>query len=109
MKALTKELETSTSLADKTHKGHTFIHKLKLSINNILNADAREKQRVSTPSMAAPPAMTSIEIPIQQLRIRKSYKEHIPNYAHFESPMVRPIIGKTITSYKQLMHDPKTV
>jgi hypothetical protein len=40
--------------------------------------------------------------------VHKLYKDHIPNYAHFASPMVHLTTGKTITSYKQLMHDPKT-
>ncbi len=64
LKALTKELETATSLMVKTHKGCTFIHKLKIVIDGILNANAREEQRVSMPNEAAPPAMTSIELPI---------------------------------------------
>jgi hypothetical protein len=38
----------------------------------------------------------------------KLYEEHIPNYAHFASPMVHPTTGETINSYKQLMHDPQT-
>ena len=38
----------------------------------------------------------------------KAYKDHIPNYAHFASPMVHPKTGETITSYKRLMNDPKT-
>jgi hypothetical protein len=33
LKALTEELETATSLTVKTHKGCTFIHKLKIAIN----------------------------------------------------------------------------
>jgi hypothetical protein len=40
--------------------------------------------------------------------VHKLYKEHIPNYAHFASPMVHPTTGETITSYKQLMHDFQT-
>jgi hypothetical protein len=40
--------------------------------------------------------------------VPKLYKEHIPNYAHFASPMVHPTMGKTITSHKQLIHDPET-
>jgi hypothetical protein len=40
--------------------------------------------------------------------VHRSYEDHIPNYAHFASPMVHPTTGETITSYKQLMHDPKT-
>jgi hypothetical protein len=50
-----------------THKGRTFIHKLKLAIDGILNANVREEQRVGMPNVAAPPAIISIEIPIQQI------------------------------------------
>jgi hypothetical protein len=33
----------------------------------------------------------------------------MPNkFEHFASPMVHPITGKTISSYKKLMHDPAT-
>jgi hypothetical protein len=35
----------------------------------------------------------------------KSYKSMVPNYAHFASPMLHPMTGETITSYKQLMHN----
>jgi hypothetical protein len=38
----------------------------------------------------------------------KAYEGHIPNYAHFASPMVHPTTGETITSYKWLMNDPET-
>jgi hypothetical protein len=38
----------------------------------------------------------------------KSYKNMVPNYAHFALPMVHPTIGETITSYKRLMHNPET-
>jgi hypothetical protein len=68
LKALTKELKTATSLRVKTHKGCTFIHKLKIAIDVILNADKREEQKVSMPNVAAPPAMTSIKLPIQQIK-----------------------------------------
>jgi hypothetical protein len=37
----------------------------------------------------------------------KSYKNMVPNNAHFMSPMVHPMTGETITSYKCLMHNPK--
>jgi hypothetical protein len=40
--------------------------------------------------------------------VRKAYKDHIPNYAHFASPMVHPKTGETVTSYKRLMNDPNT-
>jgi hypothetical protein len=40
--------------------------------------------------------------------VRKAYEDHIPNYAHFASPMVHPKTGETITSYKRLMNDPDT-
>jgi hypothetical protein len=66
LKALTKELEAATSLTIEMHKGHTFIHKLKLAIDGILNANKREVQRVSMPNEAAPPAMTSVELPIKK-------------------------------------------
>jgi hypothetical protein len=37
-----------------------------------------------------------------------AFVEKIPNYAHNASPMVHPTTGKTITSYKRLMNNPKT-
>jgi hypothetical protein len=67
LKAHTKELKTTTSLMVKTHKGRTFIHKSKIPIYGILNANEEEEQRVSMPNAAAPPAMTSVEQPIQQI------------------------------------------
>jgi hypothetical protein len=32
--------------------------------------------------------------------------DSVPNYAHFVSPMIHPVTGKTISSYKKLMHNP---
>jgi hypothetical protein len=40
--------------------------------------------------------------------VHKAYTGHIPNYAHFALPMVHPTMGKTITSYKHLINNPKT-
>jgi hypothetical protein len=40
--------------------------------------------------------------------VQKSYKDTIPNYAHFALPMVHPTTGEIISSYKQLMNDPET-
>ncbi len=40
--------------------------------------------------------------------VHKACKDHIPNYAHFASPMVHPTMGITITSYKQLMNNSET-
>jgi hypothetical protein len=37
-----------------------------------------------------------------------AFVDKVPNYAHFASPMVHPTTGKTITSYKRLMNNPKT-
>jgi hypothetical protein len=54
LKALTKEVEMATSLMVKTHKGCTFIHKLNIAMDVILNANKREVQRVSMPNAAAP-------------------------------------------------------
>ncbi len=31
-----------------------------------------------------------------------------PHFEHFACPMVHPVTGKTISSYKKLMHDPAT-
>ena len=37
-----------------------------------------------------------------------AYKDNVPNFAHFASPMVHPTTGENISSYKRLMHDPET-
>jgi hypothetical protein len=55
LKALIKELITTTAIAAKTHKGRTFIQKLKIAIDDLLMADVGSKQRVGTISMPAPP------------------------------------------------------
>jgi hypothetical protein len=67
LKALTEELKMATSLMVKMHNAHTFIHKLKIAFDSILNANEREEQSVSMPNRAAPPAITSVELPIQQI------------------------------------------
>ncbi len=35
-------------------------------------------------------------------------KREPPHFEHFACPMVHPVTGKTILSYKQLMHNPAT-
>ncbi len=35
------------------------------------------------------------------------YVDHVPNYAHYASPMIHPETGEIISSYKCLMHDPE--
>jgi hypothetical protein len=30
----------------------------------------------------------------------------VPNFEHYANPMVHPVTGETISSYKKLMHDP---
>jgi hypothetical protein len=43
------------------------------------------------------------------LCLMKHAKKSIPTmFKHFASPMVHPIMGKTISSYKKLMNDPAT-
>jgi hypothetical protein len=37
-----------------------------------------------------------------------AFVDKVPNYAHYAIPMVHPTTGKTITSYKRLMNNPKT-
>ncbi len=54
LKALTKELKRATSLTIKMHKGCTFIPKLKIAIDGIMNANTREEQRVSMPNATTP-------------------------------------------------------
>ncbi len=36
-------------------------------------------------------------------------KQLAPNFEHFANPMVHPVTGETISSYKKLMHDPATI
>jgi hypothetical protein len=33
---------------------------------------------------------------------------HVPHFDHYGSPMVHPVMGKTISSYKHLMNNPAT-
>ena len=60
LKALAKKLTTTLAVAAKTHKGCTFIHKLRIAIDDLLTADVGSKQRVGTISMAAPPEMAHV-------------------------------------------------
>jgi hypothetical protein len=61
LKVLTEELTTTTAIAAKMHKGHTFIHKLKLT------ADVGSKRRVGTNCIAAPPEMSPVGQPITRI------------------------------------------
>jgi hypothetical protein len=36
-----------------------------------------------------------------------AFIDHVLNYAHYASPMIHPVTGKTISSYKRLIHDPE--
>jgi hypothetical protein len=38
-----------------------------------------------------------------------AFIDHVPNYAHYASPMIHPVTGETISSYKCLMHNPNMV
>ena len=67
LKALTKELTTTTSIAAKMHKGCTFIHKLKIAIDNLLTADGGSEQRVGANSMTVPPEVAPVGQPIKQI------------------------------------------
>ncbi len=67
LKALTKELTTTTEIAAKTHKGQTFIQKLKIDIDDLLTADVVSEQRVGTNSIAAPPAIAQVGRPIERI------------------------------------------
>ena len=67
LKALTKELTATTAIAAKTHKGRTFIQKLKIAIDNLLVSDMGSKQRVGTNSVAAPPQIAQLGQPIERI------------------------------------------
>jgi hypothetical protein len=68
LKALTKELITETVIAAKTHKGRTFIQKLKIAIDDLLTADMGSKQRVGTNSVAVlPQIMVQVGRPIKRI------------------------------------------
>jgi hypothetical protein len=67
LKALTKELTTETAIAAKTHKGRTFIQKLKIAIDNLLMTDMGSKQRLGTNSIAAPPQIAQPGQPIERI------------------------------------------
>ena len=64
LKALTKELKTTTVIASKMHKGCTFIQRLKLAIDGILKKDMDTDQRVQ---MSSVKVHTGIDRPIQQI------------------------------------------
>jgi hypothetical protein len=67
LKSLTKELTTETAIAAKTHKGRTFIQKLKIAIDNLLTTDMGSEQRVGTNSVAAPPQIAQVGQPIERI------------------------------------------
>jgi hypothetical protein len=46
LKALTEELQTTTDIAAKTHKGQTLIKKMGKAIKHILNPPASDEQRM---------------------------------------------------------------
>ena len=53
-------------------------------------------------------ALYSPPVFVQRNYVHHNFVKNVPNYAHYASPMVHPTTGKTITSYKCLMHNPAT-
>ncbi len=45
---------------------------------------------------------------LHTLRALMKYAKLATNFEHYTNPMVHPVTGKTVTSYKKLMHDPAT-
>jgi hypothetical protein len=44
----------------------------------------------------------------QRKYVHHNFVKNVLNYAHYLSSMVHPTTSETISSYKQLMHDPAT-
>ncbi len=62
------------------------------AINLLMESEKRSCQRAFTPTSLLPPVVL----------------DDPSHLEHFCSPMVHPITGETISSYKKLMHDPVT-
>ena len=73
-----------------------------------LRASARLISQQALNAMTMPESIKAPVVFTPRHFVCKAYKDHIPNYAHFTSPMVHPQTGETITSYKRLMNDPET-
>ena len=68
LKALTKELQTATSIASDTHKGWTLIQSLGKAIKVILNPPTGGEQRVDTnDGIVEPPSATEALVPIPRI------------------------------------------
>jgi len=51
-------------------------------------------------------ALCAPQVFVQQNYEHHNFVKNVPNYMHFAPPMVHPMTGETISSYKRLMHDP---
>ncbi len=67
LKALTKELVTSTREAVKTHKKRALICQLKSAIGGILALPVSGKQRVVTPPIGVPSIPNDTQVPITRI------------------------------------------
>jgi hypothetical protein len=38
--------------------------------------------------------------------MKYAVKQLVPNFEHYANPIIHPVTGETISSYKKLMHDP---
>ena len=95
LKALTKELTTTTAIEAKTHKGRTFIQKLKIAIDDLLTADVGSKQKVGMNSMTASPKMAQVGRLIERITM-------VPPIMKMRDPMAkRNLIKMTHTHQRK--------
>jgi hypothetical protein len=55
------------------------------------------QEKASTDTLCTPRAL-----------MKYAVKQTPPHFEHYANPMVHPVTGKTISSYKKLMNDPDT-
>jgi hypothetical protein len=95
LKALTKELATSTGEAVKTHKGRALIHQLKSAIKDLLVLPVSCKQRVVTPPIEAPSIPDNTQVPITRIL-------EVPAIMQMQDPMAKQNLIKTKRLHRRL-------
>jgi hypothetical protein len=66
LKALTKEITTSTGIAAQMHKGQQMIMGLQKALDNILTSPPNEEERVNNDTVE-PPSTTEAYMPIPRI------------------------------------------
>ncbi len=76
------------------------------------NITAQQILPLMTQQMHAINTLTLMELatsnPSHTPRAPMKYAKMPINYKHYANPMVHPVTGETISSYKKMMHDPST-